>query len=355
MLSGQIYGSRLKCTIIPGRALKRRKVIIMIEKFEVGTVLRDRYSLKEVVGHGGMGSVYLAEDLRLPGRLCAIKEVKPEAKASPEARRQEHNQFLREASLLAQLDHPNLPKVSDFFSEGGRDYLVMDYVPGKNLKELIDDSRVQGRQLDVEIVDNWAQQIMDSVNYLHDQDPSILHRDIKPSNIKLTPDGRIKLVDFGLAKVMASDNSSTITVIQGRGTAYYTPLEQYGAESEHTDVRSDIYALAATLYHLLSGAPPPEAKERFLNPAVMRPLNTVNRKVSAKTSDAVDWGLEMHPEDRPAGIEQFRQAFNGQVSRGDFGRQTEERIGLGEAIGQNGAIVLIVLALFATALLATLL
>jgi serine/threonine-protein kinase len=329
----------------------------MLGKFEAGTVLRDRYSLKEVVGHGGMGSVYLAEDLRLPGRLCAIKEVKPESNATPEARRQEHNQFLREASLLAQLDHPNLPKVSDFFSEGGRDYLVMDYVPGKNLKELIDDSRVQGRQLQVEVVDNWAEQIMDSVSYLHDQDPPILHRDIKPSNIKLTPDGRIKLVDFGLAKVMASDNSSTITVIQGRGTAYYTPLEQYGAESEHTNVHSDIYALAATLYHLLSGAPPPEAKERFLNPAVMRPLKKINRNVSAKTSDAVDWGLEMHPEDRPEGIELFRQAYNGKVSRRDIerDRQGEERIGLGEAIGQNSGIVLIVLALFAMALLATLL
>ena len=327
----------------------------MFGRFEVGTVLRDRYSLKEVVGHGGMGSVFLAEDLRLPGRLCAIKEVKPESNASPEARRQEHNQFLREASLLAQLDHPNLPKVSDFFSEGGREYLVMDYVPGKNLKELIDDSRIQGRQLDVKVVNDWAQQIMDSVSYLHDQDPPILHRDIKPSNIKLTPDGRIKLVDFGLAKVMASDNSSTITVIQGRGTAYYTPLEQYGAESEHTDVRSDIYALAATLYHLLSGAPPPEAKERFLNPAVMRPLKDVNPNVSPKTSDAVDWGLEMHPEDRPAGIELFRQALDGKVSRGQVGRLGDERIGLGEAIVQNRAIVLIVLVLFAMAVLVTLL
>ena len=96
----------------------------MIGKIAIGTVLRDRYKLIDVVGHGGMGNVYLAEDLRLPGRMCAIKEIQPEANASPEAQRQEHNQFLREASLLAQLDHPNLPKVSDFFAEGGRDYLV---------------------------------------------------------------------------------------------------------------------------------------------------------------------------------------------------------------------------------------
>jgi len=327
----------------------------MIGKIEIGTVLRDRYKLIDVVGRGGMGNVYLAEDLRLPGRLCAMKEVQPESNASPEARRQEHNQFLREASLLAQLDHPNLPKVSDFFAEGGRDYLVMDYVPGKNLKELIDESRIQGRQLDVERVNDWAQQIMDSVSYLHNQEPIVLHRDIKPSNIKLTPDGRIKLVDFGLAKVMATDNSSTITVIQGRGTAYYTPLEQYGAESEHTNVKSDIYALGATFYHLLSGSPPPEAKERFLNPAVMRPLKYVNRAVPDSASDAVDWALEMHPDNRPDSVETFRQAFVGQISRQDIDRQNEVPITLGEAMNQNGPIVLLALALFALAILLTLL
>jgi serine/threonine-protein kinase len=301
-----------------------------------------------------MGNVYLAEDLRLPGRLCAIKEVQPESNASPEARRQEHNQFLREASLLAQLDHPNLPKVSDFFAEGGRDYLVMDYVPGKNLKELIDESRIMGKYLEVDMVNAWAQQIMDSVSYLHAQDPPVLHRDVKPSNIKLTPDGRIKLVDFGLAKVMATDNSSTITVIQGRGTAYYTPLEQYGAESEHTNVKSDIYALGATLYHLLSGSPPPEAKERFLNPAVIRSLRAVNRAVPASMSDAIDWGLEMHPDDRPESVEMFRLAFNGDLRRGQHSSLSHQQPSVGELLGQNGPILALVVALFALAVALTL-
>jgi serine/threonine-protein kinase len=326
----------------------------MIGKIAIGTVLRDRYKLIDVVGHGGMGNVYLAEDLRLPGRMCAIKEIQPEANASPEAQRQEHNQFLREASLLAQLDHPNLPKVSDFFAEGGRDYLVMDYVPGKNLKELIDDSRIQDRLLDVDTVSGWAQQIMDSVSYLHSQEPAVLHRDIKPSNIKLTPDNRIKLVDFGLAKVMATDNSSTITVIQGRGTAYYTPLEQYGAESEHTNAKSDIYALGATLYHLLSGTPPPEAKERFLNPAVMRPLRSVNNNVPTRMSEAVDWSLEMHPDNRPESVEQFRQAFNGEIDRHRPEIRAEHPLTLMDAIGQNSAVVVLVLLLFAIAVLVTL-
>ncbi len=252
----------------------------MLANLNSGTILRDRYQLTQIVGQGGMGFVYRAEDIRLPGRLCAVKEVKPEAMASPERRKQEHSQFLREASLLAQLDHPNLPKVSDFFTDGGRDYLVMDFVPGKDLKQLLDESRAQDRLLEVELVMNWADQLLDAVAYLHKQDPPVLHRDIKPANIKLTPDDRIKLVDFGLAKVLATDDSRTITVIQGRGTAYYTPLEQYGAESEHTDVRSDIYALGATLYHLMSGQPPPEAKERFLNPDSLVPLREITRAVT---------------------------------------------------------------------------
>jgi serine/threonine-protein kinase len=298
-------------------------------------VLRERYQITAIVGHGGMGKVYLAEDLRLPGRLCAVKEVRPEPNATQAERRQEQAQFLREASLLAQLDHPNLPKVSDFFSDGGLDYLVMDYVPGKNLKELIDDSRMEGRLLNVDVVSSWSDQIMDAVAYLHQQTPPVLHRDVKPSNIKLTPAGRIKLVDFGLAKIMAGDDSSTITVIQGRGTAYYTPLEQYGVESEHTDVRSDIYALGATLYHLYSGQAPPEAKERFLNPSRMKELRSLNRSVSQDISNAIHWALEMHPDKRPASVKIFRQAMAGEISAISISALEDSNTGISEALGKN--------------------
>lgn len=325
----------------------------MLGEIIEGTTLKERYRLTGLVGQGGMGYVYRAEDLRLPGRLCAVKEVQQDPSTPEEIRKQEHNQFLREASLLAQLDHPNLPKVSDFFPEAGRDYLVMDYVPGSNLKELIDDSRVEGSQLDVELVLNWAEQILAAVAYLHRQDPPILHRDIKPANIKLTPDGRIKLVDFGLAKVMSGDDSSTITVIQGRGTAYYTPLEQYGAESEHTNARSDIYALGATLYHLLAGSSPPEAKERFLNPLVLRPLHTVNPAVSKQLSDAVDWALEMHPDDRPASIEVLSQAINGQIAITPKKDVHSNENKLGQALIENAAMIIIALTLLAAAVFFT--
>jgi serine/threonine-protein kinase len=325
----------------------------MLNRLQEGTVLRDRYKLSSIVGKGGMGNVYRAEDLRLPGRLCAVKEVQPEASAPPEIRKQEQMQFLREASLLAQLDHPNLPKVSDFFTESGRDYLVMDYVPGSNLKELIDDSRIRGQFLEVEVVLEWATQIIDAVAYLHRQEPSVLHRDIKPANIKLTPDNRIKLVDFGLAKVLAGDDSSTITVIQGRGTAFYTPLEQYGAESEHTDARSDIYALGATLHHLLVGQPPPEAKERFLNPSVLKPLDETNDKVSRKIADTIHWAMEMHPDDRPESIVLFEQTLFGAGQRPPTRSSTADRTDLGKALQDNVFLTVVALGLLLLALLLT--
>lgn len=325
----------------------------MIGRLQIGTVLRERYKITDVVGRGGMGNVYRAEDLRLPGRLCAIKEVQPEANASPEARMQEQSQFLREASLLAQLDHPNLPKVSDFFTDGGRDYLVMDFIPGKNLKEMINESQVQGQKLSVKTVMEWAIQIMDAMEYLHNQDPPVLHRDIKPANIKLTPDSRIKLVDFGLAKLMTGDSSSTVTVIQGRGTAYYTPLEQYGAESEHTDVRSDIYAFGGTLYHLLAAQAPPEAKERFLNPAVLRPIQTINKEVDRNLSDSIHWALEMHPEDRPQNVATLRRSLLGEERRPLRSNQGADRESISEAIKINSMILIIAIGLLVLAVMLT--
>jgi len=327
----------------------------MLISLESGTILRDRYRLTHIVGQGGMGSVYRAEDLRLPGRLCAIKEVKPEATATPEMRKQEQSQFLREASLLAQLDHPNLPKVSDFFSDSGRDYLVMDFVPGKDLKQLIDESRASGKLLDVDMVMNWANQLLDAVIYLHQQDPPVLHRDIKPANIKLTLDNRLKLVDFGLAKLLATDDSRTITVIQGRGTAYYTPLEQYGAESEHTDVRSDIYALGATLYHLLTGQPPPEAKERFLNPGSLKSLRSINKDVPADASDTIRWTLEMHPDDRPDDALTIKSAMEGEHPIPARPDRYEEGQGFGEALRANSVPLAVALILLLFALAVTIL
>lgn len=275
-----------------------------------GEVLRNRYQIRRIIGQGGMGSIYLAEDLRLEGRQCALKEVDHDRSLPPELLRQAREQFLREATILARLDHQNLPKVSDYFSINNRDYLVMDYVPGKDLRTLMQEASQSKTFLPESEVLAWAGQLADALAYLHSQEPPILHRDIKPGNLKLTPSGLLKLVDFGLVKILASDDV-TITVLQGRGTALYTPLEQYGGDAGHTDIRSDIYSFGATLYHLLTNQAPTEARQRFLQPESLEPLRQLNPVVSARTERAVLWAMNLHPDDRPKDVETFRQALMG--------------------------------------------
>jgi len=158
----------------------------------------------------------------------------------------------------------------------------------------------------------WASQLADALSYLHSQEPPILHRDIKPSNMKVTPTGLLKLVDFGLVKLLAPDEM-TITILQGRGTALYTPLEQYGGDTGHTDVRSDIYAFGATLYHLLTLTPPPEARERFLNPDTLTPPQDINPSISSRTQRAIIWAMAMHPAERPQDVETFRKVLMGDL------------------------------------------
>jgi serine/threonine protein kinase len=277
---------------------------------KTGEVLRNRYKIRRIIGHGGMGSIYLADDLRLEGRQCAIKEVEHDRTLPKEVVNQARDQFLREATVLARLDHPNLPKVSDFFSIGARDYLAMDYVPGNDLRTLMMEARQRGVFLLETEVLSWASQIADALSYLHSQSPPILHRDIKPSNLKVTPSGLIKLVDFGLVKLLASEEM-TITILQGRGTALYTPLEQYGGDTGHTDRRSDIYAFGATLYHLLTNQPPVEARDRFLHPETLIPPRQTNPEISIRTERSILWAMNLHPDERPQDIESFRQALIG--------------------------------------------
>src|SRR5512139_3371690 len=149
------------------------------------TLLRDRYEILGLIGQGGMGAVYKAADRRLPGRLCAVKEIWPPPGISAEALTQAREQFRREASTLARLDHPNLPKVSDYFSDEGRDYLVMDFVGGQELRALVEEAHQRGQYLSEAQVLSWIRQLCDALHYLHTQDPPVVHRDVKPSNIKL--------------------------------------------------------------------------------------------------------------------------------------------------------------------------
>ncbi len=273
-----------------------------------GDLLKDRYQVIRPIGRGGMGSVFLAEDSRLAGRQCALKAITGDPNMTAEELLQARVQFHREASVLARLDHPNLPKVSDFFSHKDTDILVMDFVPGQDLKSIMVTARAQGRFIPPSDVLEWARQIVDALAYIHGQESPVVHRDIKPSNLKLTPSGLIKLVDFGLVKLMAPDER-TVTVVQGRGSVHYTPLEQYGGDTGHTDVRTDIYSLAATIYHLSTNEAPPEAKVRFLNSDSLFPIRDINPQVSARTERATMWALSLHPDERPKDIHNFRSAL----------------------------------------------
>jgi serine/threonine-protein kinase len=282
----------------------------MNNTLQVQEVVKDRYKIRQIIGQGGMGCVYLADDLRLAGRLCALKAVFYDKNLPENVFVQTREQFKREATILARLDHPNLPKVSDFFSDQERDYLVMDYVPGDDLRTLMLEQKKSGNFLEERKVLNWASQIADALIYLHSQDPTILHRDIKPSNIKLTPNGIIKLVDFGLVKILVY-GEKTITVVQGHGSAYYTPLEQYGGDTGHTDPRSDVYSFGATMYHLLTNRAPSEARERFLVTGNEDPMRKYNKNISPRTEQAILVAMQTHPDQRFQSVLEFKEALLG--------------------------------------------
>lgn len=285
-----------------------------------GEVLRGRYQIRERIGKGGAGSIYLADDLRLEGRLCALKEVEYDRTLPENILEEARQQFLREATILARFDHPNLPKVSDFFSSGPRDYLVMDYVPGDDLRTIMLEARRNNVFLAEDRVLGWASQLMDALIYLHGEDPPIVHRDIKPSNLKLTPTGVVKLVDFGLVKILSPDQEMTITVIQGQGTALYTPLEQYGSDDTHTDTRSDIYSFGATLYHLLTNEPPADARRRFIQPTSLIPPRQINNSLNPRTERAVLWAMGLHPDERPASVQELQDFLYKRTGTVDRGR-----------------------------------
>lgn len=275
------------------------------------TVLRRRYRILGLVGQGGGGAVYRAEDLRLPGRITAIKELRPEQGESVAMREQARDQFRREASTLARLDHPGLPKVSDFFADGSCDYLVMDFVEGPDLRQVLEEASLADEFLAEDKVLGWAAQLLDIVRYLHAHAPPVLHRDIKPANIKLADGGRIKLVDFGLVKPLDPMDPRTLTVARGLGSLPYTPLEQYAGDTGHTDARTDIYGIGATLYHLLTRRAPVTAQERFLLPTALQRPKRLNPELSARVEGAILAAMALHPEKRPATVEDLRSLLLG--------------------------------------------
>lgn len=256
-----------------------------------GSIIESRYRVERLLGQGGMGAVYQAWDLRL-AQWVALKE---NALTATEAQ----VQFEQEARVLARLRHPNLPRVIDHFITGaGVQYLVMDFVDGPNLAELV---RARGRQAPAD-VGAWLGQVCDALTYLHSQNPPVIHRDIKPQNIKLTADGRAVLVDFGLSKIGAG-RERTATGALGI-TPGFSPPEQYGAG--RTDQRSDIYALAATIYAALTGETPPDSVQRAIQNVQLVPPRRFNPSLSPVLEDALLHGLDTQPGRRPTSVQAFQ-------------------------------------------------
>lgn len=274
------------------------------------TLLKGRYRIETLLGMGGMGAVYAAFDTLQDDR-CAVKELRLESFPSeeetrfkdadvtvarvssrtmpPVTRESAVRQFQREARILAKLDHPNLPKVFDYFVHEDRFYLVMELIEGKSLSEVIEEA--EGGVPEQQVL-SWMEQVLDAVDYCHSQ--GVIHRDIKPDNIIVTPEGHVYLVDFGIAK--SYDPTGKTTLGARAVTPGYSPLEQYGGTSR-TDARSDVYSLGALMYTLLTGRKPVEATSRALGKELPSPRDLVPA-VSPHLDKAVMRALELDPRSR---------------------------------------------------------
>lgn len=222
----------------------------MFDLLPDGTTLQGaqgQYRILGVIGRGGMGAVYRGERLS-DGSIWAVKEMRPPLEATPEEVAENRKLFTQEAAMLRLLDHPNLPQVIDDFEQGGRPYLVMEYVQGKTLEDKQRETNAPFFQKDVI---NWGVQIARVLHYLHTRTPPIIFRDMKPPNVMLTPEGVIKLIDFGVARTHKTGQSKDTVAM---GSAGYAPPEQYG--KGQTDARADIYGLGGTMLHLLTNLPP---------------------------------------------------------------------------------------------------
>ncbi len=256
---------------------------------EPGTVLQGRYAIERLLGGGGMGMVYLARDQRLANRPCAIKEMVDHF--IDQAQRIEANEyFAREADTLAQLKHQAIPAITDRFELANRHYLVMEYVEGRNLEEEL---AARGEPLPEGLVIDIARQLCDVLAYLHGLAPPIIYRDMKPSNVMLSPNGRVVLVDFGIARLFKAARKGTMI-----GTLGFAPPEQYQGL---VDPRSDIYSLGATLHYVLTGRDP----EKF-PPFSFPPVRELRPAVSSNLAGAIDAALAYEVTGRPARVQEFR-------------------------------------------------
>lgn len=264
---------------------------------EVHFILQKRYEVVSHLGQGGMGTVYMARDLRLANRYCVVKKLRDDF-FREEDKKKALEFFQREAEVLSPLKHPNIVSITDSFDEEDNYYLVMEYVEGENLHQMLNK---RGEPFPEEQVLQWAIQIADVLNFLHSNDPKVIYRDLKPSNVMIDTKDRVKLVDFGIARPYAKDSDNTHVVSAG-----YSPPEQYWGAA---DPRSDIYALGATMHFLLTGQEPlalQVCSPRKINPTISEHIDQIVQRATAQdvwlryqTATEMQRELEYIPRQKP--------------------------------------------------------
>jgi serine/threonine protein kinase len=260
---------------------------------DIGSILNERYRIEGQLGKGGMGAVYLAYDQTLDIKVALKENLNPDPESEA--------QFRREAKLLASLRHPNLPRVTDHFILDEIQYLVMDYIEGEDLQ-----THLSRQPQDVAEVMRWSDDVCDALTFLHTRQSPVIHRDIKPGNLKLQPDGRVILVDFGIAKANTDDQTAT----GARGmTPGFSPPEQFGGSG--TDARSDQYALGATLYYLMTGKQPANSIDRMLNQGELIPPREINPEIPERADTAIMHSLALPKNERFPDVASFKSAMHG--------------------------------------------
>lgn len=266
-----------------------------------GQQLGGRYRIIQLIGKGGFGAVYRASDERFQSkRIVAIKEMS-DAQLDATQRAKAISDFRNEAEILVELSHPNLPNVSDFFEEDNKAYLVMELIEGKSLED--EQAAVNG-PLPEQTVMGWALQLCTVLHYLHSRPQPIIFRDMKPSNVMLTADGQIKLIDFGIARVFKAAGTKDTSLLGSQG---YAPLEQYGRGQ--SDARSDIYALGATLYDLLTHELPVDAPTRRIDAQAFVTPRQLNPAISPATEQIILTAMADEPADRYQSANEMYQAI----------------------------------------------